>query len=94
MWRRNARGPATRSASPTCVPNSKRSEPSGPPPVSEPFDVNTPSPDEGHEAIRVAVLTAIDNSAVNVEEAYFLADVLFELVNGLTERIAALEATP
>jgi hypothetical protein len=62
--------------------------------VSEPFDVNTPSPDEGHEAIRVAVLTAIDNSAVNVEEAYFLADVLFELVNGLTERIAALEATP
>lgn len=72
-------------------------------------DYRTPSPDEGHEAIRKPLEKAIDDLArtvadvqantIGVDDAYFLADTLFELVGAaltavddLTARVAVLEA--
>lgn len=72
-------------------------------------DFRTPSPDEGHEAIRAPLAQAIDDLAdaieaghtnrAGVDDAYFLADMLFDLlgsalaaVDDLTARVTALEA--
>lgn len=71
-------------------------------------DYRTPSPDEGHEAIRAPLAKAVDDLAdaiaagkenqTGVEDAYFLSDLLFDLLGGalaaigdLTARVAALE---
>jgi len=73
--------------------------------VSEPtFDMHVPSPDVGHEAIRLAVLQAIADGQTNaggVDDTYFLTDLLFSLldsafasIDDLTARVAALEANP
>lgn len=58
-------------------------------------DPGTPFPDAGHEAIRQWVQGALGG----VDDAYFLTDLLFDLLNSalttiddLTTRIAALEA--
>lgn len=66
------------------------------------FDINTPSPDDGHEAIRVAVVQAIEDAASNasgVDDAYWLTSTLFDLIgsllsanDALTARVDALEA--
>lgn len=65
------------------------------------FDIDTPSPDDGHEAIRVAVVEAIADLRENtagVGDAYWLTDLLFDLlgsalvaIDDLTARLAALE---
>lgn len=67
------------------------------------FDVTRPSPDAGHEAIRVAVVQAIEDLGFSFD----LADTLFLLLDsvysdladaatdrgGLARRVAALEAS-
>lgn len=61
------------------------------------FDINTPTPDDGHEAIRLAVVTAIENLNYNtgdVSLSLSLADTLFSLLDALTTRVAALEPPP
>lgn len=76
--------------------------------MSEVPDYRTPSPDEGHEAIRAPLAQAIDDLAqavdelelnrAGVDDAYFLTDLLFDLLGGaltaiddLTARLAVLE---
>jgi hypothetical protein len=66
------------------------------------FDIHSPSPDEGHEAIRLAVIEAISDLGSNTEglsENFWLVDSLFELVSvalatvdDLSARVAALES--
>lgn len=66
------------------------------------FDVDTPSLDRGHEAIRLAVVAAIANLQQNVADTtdgFTLTDVIFDLLNTVmatldahAARIAALEA--
>lgn len=58
------------------------------------FDIDKPSPDDGHEAIRVAVVNAIEDLNYNTDDiglSLSLADTLFSLLDGLTARVAALE---
>lgn len=67
------------------------------------FDIDSPSPDRGHEAIRVAVVQAITDLGQNVADTadgFYLTDVIFELLDtaltqvaDLEARVAALEAT-
>ncbi len=50
------------------------------------FDVNTPSPDAGHEAIRVAVVNAIEELGYNtadVGSSFDLVDLLFAYIDDL-----------
>lgn len=57
------------------------------------FSIDTPSPDRGHEAIRVAVLQAIGDlqqNAADTADSFYLADVLFELVDGLLAQVDAV----
>ena len=54
--------------------------------MSEPFDVNTPSKDRGHELIRQAVVQAISD----VGDGFSLTDVLFELLDAAMAQIDAL----
>lgn len=68
---------------------------------SEPGDYRTPSPDEGHEAIRAPLAQAIDDLSQTTADAYFLTDALFDLldsaltaIDDLTARVAALEPAP
>lgn len=66
------------------------------------FDINAPSPDDGHESIRVAVVGAIEELDYNTDDvgsSFGLIDTAFELLSGalatidaLTDRMAALEA--
>lgn len=58
-------------------------------------DYRTPSPDAGHEAIRAPLAQAIDDlrdASVGVDDAYFLTDLLFSLVDTLLADVAALTA--
>ena len=65
------------------------------------FDVDTPSPDRGHEAIRVAVVEAVADLRRNIADTadgFYLADVIFEFldavllaVDDLTVRVETLE---
>lgn len=65
------------------------------------FSVDTPSPDEGHEAIRLAVVAAIQDLAYTTDDAALgldLADTLFALLDSamvandaLAERLGVLE---
>jgi hypothetical protein len=62
-------------------------------PGSDLPDFRTPSPDEGHEAIRAPLAQAIDdladavgdldNAKLGVDDAYFLTDLLFDLLDGV-----------
>lgn len=64
-------------------------------------DLSLPLPDLAHENLRQAVVAAIGEAQFNasgVEDAYYLADVLFDLlgtalaaVDDLTARVEALE---
>ena len=59
------------------------------------FDVNTPSPDDGHEAIRQAVVGAIEElgtANAGVGDAYWLVDMLFSMVDGLYVQLDLLTA--
>lgn len=59
-----------------------------------PPDINTPLPDRSHEALRQSLVAALAGGADNatgVGDAYFLTDLLFDLLNGALDRIAALE---
>lgn len=68
-------------------------------PDSELPDYRTPSPDAGHEAIRKPLAEAIDNlsaviadldqTKVGVDDAYFLTDLLFGLIDTLLGEGAA-----
>lgn len=62
------------------------------------FDLHTPSPDDGHEGIRLAVVAAIADLGTTADDSYFLTDLLFDLlssaftaIDDLTARLAALE---
>lgn len=65
------------------------------------FDISVPSPDDGHEAIRAAVVGAIEELAYNTDDANLLlslSDSLFALldsaltaIDDLTARLVALE---
>lgn len=60
------------------------------------FDVNVPSPDEGHEAIRVAVVAAIEELGYTADDSMLgldLVDTLFVMIEGLLDRVSALEST-
>lgn len=76
--------------------------------MSDVPDFRIPSADEGHESIRAPLAQAIDDLAATVEEvrlsqegvedAYYLVDLLFDLLDGalatsddLTTRLGALE---
>lgn len=59
------------------------------------FSIDTPSPDEGHEAIRVAVVQAIENLGYTTDDSALgldLVDTLFALIDQLMARLDALEA--
>jgi hypothetical protein len=66
------------------------------------FDIDTPSPDDGHEAIRVAIVQAINDlsdTSAGVDDAYWITDLLLGMADGLytavsdlTARVDALEA--
>ena len=65
-------------------------------------DYRTPSPDEGHEAIRAPLAQAIDDLAqamedaeanrVGVDDAYFLTGILFDLLGGVLTSLDDLTA--
>ena len=62
--------------------------------MAEPFDVHTPSPDDGHEAIRAAVVQAIEDidwNTVDVSVGFDLTDTLFVLLDGALADIATLK---
>ena len=70
--------------------------------MADGFDINTPSPDDGHEAIRVAVVAAIEELGWNTSDvgaSFDLLDTLFVLLDSaltandaLAAQVADLEA--
>lgn len=57
-------------------------------------DIHTPLPDRSHESLRQSVVQALEDGAANatgVEDAYFLTDLLFDLLNDALNRLDALE---
>ena len=58
------------------------------------FDISNPSPDDGHEAIRQAVVDALEELGYASDDAGLsldMADTLFLLIENLAARVAALE---
>lgn len=56
-------------------------------------DLNDPLPDLGHEALRqslVAALAAGDSNTSGVSDAYFLTDILLDLLAQLQAQVDAL----
>lgn len=55
-------------------------------------DINTPSPDDGHEALRLAMVAAIGRVEDRAATIWQLMQELQATVGGLAGRVAALEA--
>jgi hypothetical protein len=57
-------------------------------------DISEPVKDRGHEALRQELLASIatgQENAIGVDDAYFLTDLLFDLLNAASAQIGGLQ---